>query len=199
MTEISDALKALRAGDVIGAATETVYGLMVDAANPEAIAKLYAVKGRGAQQPMQILFHTLAMAEPLVQWTDGARCIAETFWPGGLTLILPRNPHPWMHPDAVGGGDTAGLRWPNAPHLQELIAAFGRPIAASSANYAKEPPASSAEEVRRLGVDCVVQGVQAVSGVASTVAKLEGDRLTLLREGTITQAELEKVLRSAKN
>ena len=198
MTEddIARAAEILHAGGVVAFPTETVYGLGADASNPEAVARIYALKGRPSTHP--VIVH-LASAAQLDDWAldppEAARRLARTFWPGPLTLVLKRAPHVL---DAVTGGqDTVALRVPSHPVAQALLRAFGGGIAAPSANRFGRVSATSAQHVREeFGpeVACVLDGGECTVGIESTIVDLSGDKPVLLRPGGVSAEALEAVL-----
>jgi len=202
--EIESAAAILRAGGLVAFPTETVYGLGADASNPEAVAKIFAAKGRPQNHPL--IVH-LAGAELLPQWAreipEDAHKLAAAFWPGPLTLILKRANGV---PDCVTGGqDTVGLRVPGHPVALELLRAFageegGRTfsgLAAPSANKFGRISPTSAEHARaELGdaLDAVLDGGACEVGIESTIIDLSRARAVLLRPGQITPAQVAAVL-----
>lgn len=196
---VVEAVTRLRAGGLVAFPTETVYGLGADARNPAAVARIFAAKGRPADHPL--IVH-LPDASQLTEWARdvprAARRLARTFWPGPLTMILPRANGV---PDAVTGGlDTIALRVPNHPLALALLRAFGGGIAAPSANrYGRVSP-TRVEHVREeLGaaVDLVLDGGPCSVGIESTIVDLSGDRVRILRPGAITKRDLMGLLGSA--
>jgi L-threonylcarbamoyladenylate synthase len=193
---IARAVELLRAGEVVAFPTETVYGLGADAANAEAVAKIYALKGRPTNHP--VIVH-LGAAEGLDEWAvdvaEGARKLAHAFWPGPLTLVLKRAPHV---PDAVTGGqDTVGLRVPSHPVAQALLVAFGGGVAAPSANKFGRVSPTLAEHVFAdfaLAVPLILDGGATTVGIESTIIDLSGERPRLLRPGGVSAAAIEAVL-----
>jgi L-threonylcarbamoyladenylate synthase len=193
---IARAVELLRAGEVVAFPTETVYGLGADAANADAVAKIYALKGRPSTHP--VIVH-VAGAERLDDWAsdvpDGARRLAHAFWPGPLTLVLKRSAHV---PDAVTGGqDTVGLRVPSHPVAQALLAAFGGGVAAPSANKFGRVSPTLAEHVFadfQLAVPLILDGGATAVGIESTIVDLSGERPRLLRPGGVAAAAIEEVL-----
>ncbi len=186
----------LRAGGLVAFPTETVYGLGADAANPEALRKLYAVKGRPPRHP--VIVH-LAVAEQVDDWADdvpeAARVLASTFWPGPLTMVLRRSAR--VVDEVTGGRDTVGLRVPAAPLALELLAEFGGGLAAPSANRFGHVSPTTAEAVRAdLGadVDEVLDGGPCSVGVESTIVELVGAEPVLLRPGGVSVEQLEAAL-----
>jgi len=186
----------LRRGGLVGFPTETVYGLGADASSAQAVARLYAAKRRPADHPVIVHF---AHAEAAFEWArevpEGARQLAEKFWPGPLTLVLRRSGRAGDF--VTGGQDTIGLRVPAHPVAQALLRAFGGGIAAPSANRFGEVSPTSAAHVRRdLGqdADLVLDGGPSEVGIESTIVDLSGDGAVLLRPGRIARRELEAVL-----
>ena len=196
--EIDRAVELLKAGELVGIPTETVYGLGADAANPAAVARIFAAKGRPADHPL--IVH-IPGADYLQRWAvdipELAYELAEDFWPGPLTLILKRAPGV---PDAVTGGqDTVGLRVPGHPVALELLRAFAAAggsggIAAPSANRFGRISPTTAEHVREeLGdaVPLVLDGGACAVGIESTILDLSTGRPVLLRPGHISPAAIE--------
>ncbi len=194
--EIERAVALLRAGELVAFPTETVYGLGADAANPAAVAKIFAAKGRPADHPL--IVH-LPSAARLSRWArevpSEAEKLAAAFWPGPLTLILKRQPNV---PDAVTGGqDTVGLRVPNHPLALELLAAFEGGIAAPSANrFGRISPTTAAHVREELGerVPLVLDGGACPVGIESTILDLSRGAPVLLRPGAIGAADIARVL-----
>jgi L-threonylcarbamoyladenylate synthase len=193
---IDEAVAVLRRGGLVAFPTETVYGLGADASNPAALARLFAVKGRPRSHP--VIVHLGAPAW-MAQWasevTPDAARLAERFWPGPLTLVVRRAPAVL---DAVTGGqETVGLRVPAHPVARALLAAFGRGIAAPSANRFGRVSPTTAEHVRQdLGsdVDLVIDGGACEVGIESTIVDVTGDAPVLLRPGRITADEIAGAL-----
>ncbi|MEW6163431.1 MAG: L-threonylcarbamoyladenylate synthase [Pseudomonadota bacterium] len=194
--EIERAAELLRAGELVAFPTETVYGLGADASNPQAVAKIFAAKGRPADHPL--IVH-LPDASHLERWARDipaeARVLAEKFWPGALTLILRRQPGV---PDAVTGGqDTVGLRVPNHPVALELLKAFDGGVAAPSANRFGCISPTTAQHVRDdLGaaVPLVLDGGPCQVGIESTIVDLTGKRAIILRPGMVSAIDIGRVL-----
>lgn len=194
--EIDRAVAILRAGGLVAFPTETVYGLGADAANAEAVRRIFAAKGRPADHP--VIVH-LADGAALASWARdvprAAYALAAAFWPGPLTLILRRAPH--VSDVVTGGQDTVGLRVPSHPVAQRLLQAFGGGIAAPSANrFGRISPTTAAHVRAELGdrVDLVLDGGQSEVGIESTIVDLSGAAARLLRPGMILPAQLEAVL-----
>lgn len=194
--EIDNAVAVLRAGGLVAFPTETVYGLGADASNPEAVTKIFAVKGRPASHP--VIVH-LANAEQISGWASEvppiAQKLAAKFWPGPLTIIVKRAPK--VHDVITGGQDTVALRVPSHPVAQRLLRRFGSGIAAPSANRFGRVSATTAEHVRREfgnAIVCVLDGGEAEVGIESTIVDLSGSAPALLRPGWITASQIASVL-----
>lgn len=195
-TELQRALTALRAGQAIGLPTETVYGLAADAGNAEAVARIFALKQRPADHPL--IVH-IAGIEQLPRFArdvpEPALRLAQAFWPGPLTLILPRQP---TVPDAVTGGqDSVGLRAPAHPVAQAVLRAFGGGLAAPSANRFGRISPTRAEHVRdEFGeaVPVVLDGGPCTVGIESTIVDFTGAVPRILRPGRITRDDIEALI-----
>ena len=194
--DIQAALAALRAGEVIGLPTETVYGLAADARNPQAVAKIFALKGRPADHPL--IVH-IADAASLPQWAssipDAARLLAAAFWPGPLTLIM--NKREDVPAAVTGGQDTVGLRCPAHPLALELLRHFGGGLAAPSANRFGHVSPTSARHVRdEFGatVPVVLDGGDCEVGIESTIVDISGSAPRILRPGRISREQIEAVI-----
>lgn len=201
MSELQRAVSLLREGELVGIPTETVYGLAADAANPVAVAKIFAAKGRPADHPL--IVH-VAAAEELPRWANdippAAYQLAEAFWPGPLTLILKKQT---AVPDAVTGGqDTVGIRVPNHPLTLQLLQAFragggSGGVAAPSANRFGRISPTTADHVRQeLGdrVSLVLDGGPCEVGIESTIVDLSRGEPVVLRPGIITAEAIARVL-----
>jgi L-threonylcarbamoyladenylate synthase len=193
---IAEAAALLRAGGLVAMPTETVYGLGARALDPQAVQRVYAAKQRPATSPLIAHVESIEQARGLLlEWPDTAQRLAEAFWPGPLTLVLPKAAHV---PDALsGGGPRLGVRLPAHPVALALIKALGEPIAAPSANRFMQLSPTRAEHVERgLGeaVDLILDGGDCAYGIESSVVRLEPDAATLLRPGAIPAALIEQVL-----
>lgn len=193
---VAEVVEALRKGEVVALPTETVYGLAANAWNPEAVRRIYEAKGRPAHNP--IILHVVGkpMAlECVAQWADPAERLAAAFWPGPLTLVLPKSARV---PEIVtAGGPTVGIRWPSHPFMQAVIQGCGFPLAAPSANRANELSPTHADHVlRSLGdrIPLVVEGGQSQVGIESTVIDLSTPVARLLRPGMIHETALRELL-----
>lgn len=193
---IAAAADCLRAGGLVAFPTETVYGLGADATNGPAVARLYAAKGRPAFNPLISHVADAGAAERLAVFNDEARRLAAAFWPGPLTLVLPKRPDCPVSDLALAGLDTIALRVPAHPVARALLAAFARPIVAPSANRSGHVSPTTAQHVMadlRGRIDLIVDGGAAPVGVESTiVACLEEP--TLLRPGGLAREDIARVL-----
>lgn len=194
--EIDAAVAALRAGDVIGLPTETVYGLAGDASNPMAVARIFAIKGRPSSHP--VIVH-LPDAGHVARWAretpPAATALMRRFWPGPLTIVLPRAP---SVPDAVTGGqDTVAVRVPAHPVALQVLHAFGGGLAAPSANrYGRISPTTAAHVRADLGDELriVLDGGPSDVGLESTIVACLGPQIAILRPGRIGADEIEAVV-----
>ena len=194
--ELAGAVATLRGGGVVAFPTETVYGLGADAANDAAVAHVFALKGRPADHPL--IVHIRSAAE-LSDWTAEvppvALRLAARFWPGPLTLILPKAPH--VSRVVTGGQDSIGIRVPAHPVAQALLSAFGGGIAAPSANRYGRVSATCAGHIREEfgdAVPVVLDGGEAAIGIESTIISCLGNVVRLLRPGRITRSAVEQEL-----
>lgn len=193
---IEQAVEILHRGGLVGLPTETVYGLAADASNPEALAKIFAAKGRPIDHPLIVHIGDIhQLGHWAVDISDQAWTLARHFWPGPLTLILKKAPH--VLDSVTGGQDSIGIRIPNHPIALALLAQFGNGIAAPSANRFGRISPTTAEAVREeLGqsVDLVLEGGQCEVGVESTIIDMRGVVPRILRPGMISASEVEAVL-----
>jgi L-threonylcarbamoyladenylate synthase len=189
------ALALLRAGEIVAIPTETVYGLAGDATNGSAVARIFEAKGRPRFNPLIAHVADMEMAARIARFDPLSRSLAEKFWPGPLTLVLPLIPNSSIHPLATAGLDTIALRMPRG-FGGELIARLGHPLAAPSANSSGRISATTAEAVAGdLGarIPLIVDGGPTPVGLESTIVKADGGRLRLLRPGGIAAEEIEAV------
>ncbi len=183
------AASLLKAGRLVAFPTETVYGLGARWDDEGAVARLRRVKDRPEGKPFAALIASPEDASRYARLGPGAAALAERFWPGPLTLVLPG-----------GSGGEVGLRCPDCRVTRRLVALTGCPVAAPSANPGGEPPALSAEEVLRAfqgRIAAVVDGGPAALGRASTVIRLRGDEVEILREGALPPSDVRAVVRDA--
>jgi L-threonylcarbamoyladenylate synthase len=189
---VERAAELIRAGRLVAFPTETVYGLGANALNAEAVTRIFAAKGRPRTSPLIVHVDSVEMARSLaVEWPASAETLANRYWPGPLTLVLPKTP---AIPDIVTAGlRTVGLRMPAHPLALELIRLAGVPIAAPSANRFTELSPTSAARVAETLADFVLDGGPSQVGIESTVLSLAGDP-TLLRPGVIPLTEIEALI-----
>jgi len=194
--EIEQAVALLNAGELVAFPTETVYGLGADASNAAAVARIFAAKGRPESHPLIVHFSGFATARAwAAEVPEAASRLAEAFWPGPLTLVLPKAGHV---PAAVTGGqESVALRAPAHPVARALLAAFGRGIAAPSANrYGRISPTRARDVRDELGgrVAMVLDGGDCEVGLESTIVACLGGRVTLLRPGSISRSQVADVV-----
>ncbi len=185
---VQRAATLLRAGEVVAVPTETVYGLAANALNPAAVAKIYATKGRPSHNPIIVHVASRAMARACASaWPALAERLATAFWPGPLTLVVPKSD---AIPDIVtAAGKTVGIRWPQHPFMQALIRECDFPLAAPSANLANQvSPTNAAHVAKQLGdrLPLIVDGGDSNVGIESTVVDVTGAGPRVLRPGMIT-------------
>lgn len=193
------AAESLRAGQLVALPTETVYGLGADATNADALARLYAVKRRPTDHPSIVHLADLveARSDWASTWPESAERLAEAFWPGPLTIILPAGSRP--DPATLGGTGTIALRIPDCDLTREAIRLSGTGIAAPSANrFGRVSPTTAQHVLDDLGadVDLILDGGPCSVGVESTIVDLTGPTPRVLRLGVITTEMLEVVLRT---
>jgi len=195
---IAEAAAAIRAGRLVVFPTETVYGLGARAADPAAVKRIFEVKGRPPRHPL--IVHVLGEAEAKTQaseWPPLASDLAKAFWPGPLTLVVPKGPS--VPPEATGGGDTVALRAPSHPVARALIAAVGEPIVAPSANrYQSLSPTRAEHVIAALGDQdlIILDGGPCPSGIESTVVDVRGAEPRVLRPGALSIEALRAVVPS---
>ncbi len=193
---IHHARRRLRSGESVAFPTDTVYGVGAHAFRPEAVAALYKVKNRPTSKAIPILVARVedvarvARQVPAIAWE-----LAERFWPGGLTLVLPRAEK--VPPEVTAGGDTVAIRCPDHPVPLALADAIGAPLAATSANLSGQAsPTTARQVVAQLGgrVPLIIDGGECPGGVPSTVVDLSTSPPRLLRAGAVSARELRDLL-----
>jgi L-threonylcarbamoyladenylate synthase len=184
---VGRAAELLRSGQLVALPTETVYGLAANAWNPDAVRRIYEVKARPPENPVIVHVAGMELARRCASnWPPLADKMATAFWPGPLTLVLPRSEE--IPPIVTAGGGTVGVRWPSHPFIQAVIAACGFPLAAPSANPANQLSPTNAQHVwKSLGekVPLIIDGGQSQVGIESAVLDLSGSPPRLLRPGMI--------------
>src|ERR1700674_759218 len=194
--EIEAAVQALRDGELVAFPTETVYGLGANAQNPAAVRKIFEAKGRPPTHPLIVHLDDPRFLHRWVREVpQAATRLAEAFWPGPLTMVMPRAAH--VHEVITGGQDTIAIRVPAHPMAQQLLTAFGGGIAAPSANrYGRLSP-TRAEHVREefgAAVRVVLDGGECRLGLESTIVACLDGKVQLLRPGAVTLSQLERVV-----
>lgn len=194
--DISAAVAALKAGRLILLPTETVYGLAADAADPMAVAAIFEAKGRPRFNPLITHVADLAQAQEIGVFDTRARLLAEAFWPGPLTLVVPIRDRSAVCDLARAGLDTVAVRSPGHALAREVITAFGRPVVAPSANRSGRPsPTTFADAIEETGAfaGAALDGGPCAVGLESTVVAVL-DEVRLLRPGAVTRAQIEAVV-----
>jgi L-threonylcarbamoyladenylate synthase len=194
---IERAVRILRGGGLVAMPTETVYGLAADAANPEAIARLYEAKGRPRFNPLIAHVGSLEQARAIARLGSAGEALGARFWPGPLTLVAPVVAGTPVCDLARAGLETVAVRIPDHPVALALLAAFGGPLAAPSANPSGRISPTEAEHVvRDLGdrVDLVLDGGRCARGIESTIVDVSGEAVALLRPGALASEEIEAVV-----
>lgn len=197
ISDVGEAARLIRAGELVAFPTETVYGLGADATRADAIAALYAAKGRPAHNPLIVHVPDTAAAFAIGVATEDARRLAERFWPGPLTLVLARREPCPVVPAVSAGTATVALRVPNHPAAQALLRAAATPVAAPSANRSGRLSPTRPEHVMAsLGgrIAAVLDGGPTEVGLESTVIACIGDTVRLLRPGGIAVEQVNAAL-----
>lgn len=191
---ISRAVEILRAGGLVAFPTDTVYGVGAPAFDGKAVESIYAAKDRPIEKAIPVLMGDASDLDKVASnIPDMARRLASRFWPGPLTLVVPKLP---TLPESVSAADTVGVRVPDHAVARALLRAAG-PMAVTSANISGQPSPSTAEEVfSQLGgrIDLILDGGKTPGGVPSTLVDCTGAKPEILREGPITLQEIDSVL-----
>ncbi len=192
---IERAVALLRAGHPIGLPTETVYGLAADATSGDAVAQIFALKQRPQFNPLIVHCHDLDAARSLVVVSSLAEKLAREFWPGPLTLVMPRRPDCPVSLLASAGLDTLAIRVPAHPVARDVLEAYKNPLAAPSANPSgRLSPTTASAVAEALPLSLVIDGGPCSVGLESTILSVEGDEVRLLRPGGIPMEDLESSL-----
>ncbi|MEP2101529.1 MAG: L-threonylcarbamoyladenylate synthase [Parasphingorhabdus sp.] len=189
------AAERLKAGGLVAVPTETVYGLAADSTNASAIADIYRTKGRPDFNPLIVHVPNVEAAGKLGLFNDLANKLAKEFWPGPLTLVVPKTPDCPVAPTVTAGLETIALRYPAHPLMQELLAVSGLFLAAPSANKSGGISPTMAQHVERSLGDAapmILDGGPSQNGVESTIVAIRGDDYQILRPGPITAEDLKK-------
>jgi L-threonylcarbamoyladenylate synthase len=192
-TEISQAAVLLRAGRLVAFPTETVYGLGANALDKAAVRRIFEAKGRPETSPLIVHVTGIEMARQLAgEWSAQAALLAQRFWPGPLTIVVPKKP---LIPDLVTAGlPSVGLRMPAHQVALALLEAAQIPIAAPSANRFTELSPTAAQHVPKGMADMILDGGPCTVGIESTVISLAGPALRILRPGMISKTQIEQVI-----
>lgn len=196
---MAEAARVIAGGGCVAVPTETVYGLAADARDPQAVAGIYAAKGRPSFNPLIVHVADLAAAEALAVFDDRARALAGRYWPGPLTLVLPHRSGSGIASLVTAGLDTIAVRVPAHRAMQALLAATGKPLAAPSANASGAISPTCAAHVRSTlngRIDAILDDGHSLAGIESTIIGLTGPA-RLLRPGPISARAIETVLGSA--
>jgi L-threonylcarbamoyladenylate synthase len=196
---VAAASRILAEGGLVAFPTETVYGLGADATNPAAVARIYQAKGRPAFNPLIAHVDDVAAARKIARLDAHATALAAAFWPGPLTLVLPKTPDCAVADLATAGLDTVAIRIPAHPVARDILRAFGGPVVAPSANLSGHVSPTTAAHVQSdlTGrIDLIVDGGPVAVGVESTIVGCF-DEPMLLRPGGVPRAEIERVLSRA--
>ena len=194
---LETAAEALRQGKLVVFPTETVYGLGADATNEHAVRKIFAAKGRPAHNPLISHVSDLETLEKIAVASNTVRLLAKAFWPGPLTLVLPKSPDGPVGPLATAGLDTIAVRMPAHPTALSLLRKFGGPVVAPSANVSGQVSPTRAEHVQLTDetyVSMILDAGPCEVGLESTIINLVEDVPMLLRPGGITKEQIEDVI-----
>lgn len=190
--DVQRAVEVLRRGGVVAFPTETVYGLAADALNEVAVRRVFDMKGRPASNPMSVLVSGTAGARRVSrEWPERAERYAQEFWPGPLTIVVPRNLE--LPGIVTAGGDTVGVRCPDHPLALALVESFGGPLVGPSANPSGLAPPTHAGQVRGYFPDAdlvILDGGHCREGIASTVLRVSEDGDEIVRAGGVTAEQL---------
>jgi L-threonylcarbamoyladenylate synthase len=199
-----EAVAVLRAGGVVALPTDTVYGIAVALGTPGGVERLFAAKSRPPDKAIALLLADVDQAAEIGELSPAATALAGAFWPGGLTLVVPRRRDRPL-PAALTGGPlapgeiaTVGLRVPGHATPRALAAALG-PLPTTSANRSGEPEARDADEIEAMlgdGIDLIIDGGPSAGGLASTVVDMTGEQPRVLRHGAIPETAIERIIRS---
>lgn len=193
---INEACRLIKNGDIVAVPTETVYGIAANAFDGEAIKKIFTAKGRPQDNPLIVHISDMNMLNDVVKSVPSdAYALADAFWPGPLTMIMPKGDK--VAKETCAGLDSVGVRMPSNPVAHEIIARSGLPFAAPSANISGRPSPTNAEDVffdmdGRLPL--IIDGGECFAGVESTVVSLLGEKPIILRPGYITKEDMQSVL-----
>ncbi len=194
-----EAVQALRRGQLVVFPTDTVYGVAALAENAEAVARIYAAKNRSRHMAIPVMVAEPDRVTDVARPLPGFWALADAFWPGPLTIILPKTEA--LPSIVTAGGDTVALRIPDHPLALALLRAVNRPLAVTSANRSGQPPALTAQEARYQlegRVDVILDGGRAPGGQPSTILDLTSEPPKILRPGPITWPQIAEVLKTSR-
>ncbi|MEZ5938314.1 MAG: L-threonylcarbamoyladenylate synthase [Hyphomonadaceae bacterium] len=195
--DLNRAAEVIARGGLVAIPTETVYGLAADATNDRAVARIFEAKGRPSFNPLIAHVDSVEMASQLAIVSDVARRLMDQFWPGPLTLVLPRRTDSPIGTRASASLDTIAVRHPKSPAAIGIISRIGRPLAAPSANLSEQVSPTRADHVADgLGdrIDLILDGGPCEAGVESTIVKVDETGVTLLRPGALSRQDIEEVV-----
>lgn len=194
--QVKEAVQILKKGGVIVFPTDTVYGLGADAFNSKAVERIYEIKKRPRHLPFPLLLSDVSQVTMIAESVpDIGWFLASRFWPGGLTLVLPKAA---LLPTYLTKGPSVAVRVPNHPICLAIIKRLGRPVIGTSANISGRPSSLTADKVKQqLGdkVDLIIDGGKCPGGGESTIVDVTGEMPIVLRQGIIAQYEIDKVYR----
>ena len=195
---LAAAVHVIQEGGLVCFPTDTVYGIGAAAADDAAVRRLYAVKGRPLDKPLPLLLAEAGDAARVAEVTPLLRTLAHRFWPGALTIVMRKSPS--YRSLALAGGDTVAVRVPEYEFVRRMVRDLGWPVTGTSANRAgARAPVSSAEVAFQLGemVDLIIDGGRLKGGAESTVVDITVTPPAVLREGAVSRADVETVIRQA--
>ena len=192
---INKATQYLKAGYLVAIKTETVYGLACDPSNLESIEKVYNLKKRPFYNPLIIHVNSIEMAKQIVEVNQLSKKVAEKFWPGPITLILPKRENKLIEDLSISGLDTVAIRIPNSEVFLKTIEKFKKPIAAPSANISGYITSTNANHVLDSfgkNIELIIDSGKSVFGLESTILDLTTEKPIIRRQGVITENEITK-------
>lgn len=193
-------VKVINDGGIVAFPTETVYALAADAANPEAVEKIYAIKQRMTDKPLPVLVGDIYQAKRIVEFDERAKKLALILFPGPLTLVLKTKPHGNLARNINQGLDTIGIRMPNNIAALKILQAVGRPLVGTSANISNSDSSTDGYQVLSYfdnRIDILVDKGETEIRIPSTIVDLSTDEIQILREGSISKERILEIL--AKN
>jgi L-threonylcarbamoyladenylate synthase len=199
--QLAKAAQVLRGGGVVAFPTDTAYGLAVDATNPAAVKKLYAVKGRRFAKPVHVIFPSFESLGKTVDLAGAAKRVIQKFFPGQVTLVMPLKDQAENWRILSAGSGFLGFRMPDHEIVRTLVREFGRPITATSANVSGRANTYSIGAIRKqfkkskLKPDYYINGGPLKRVTPSTVVKMAGNKIELLREGPVPFSEIKRAIK----